>query len=478
MVMRPNGISVILAVPPRLATRVRSVLDSLDPACARATRIDTSGAPIAAIAADARSAAPSRGVVVVVEDESDVEPQIAAGADEVVVGPVEAQDLERALRRAAVRAGVRDDHAVEARMLEQVLQGVAHGAEAPLAAIALDVDALRSGALEQRAFEEADTALEDCGNAVEQVARVLREAAVLTTGSAREHRDTVNVGPLVEQVLRILGGSSALRAHIEVHRDADLPDVHAPRRLLARTIAQVIVQALDAVPADEPPALRRLRATLRTLPDAAAIAFEVRPGLDAPPPSSRMTLGLEGRLAVLRAALRSFDGELVAERAKDGGVRLVVFVPRVKSGETRPPPRGQPFSATAPFRPRVLVVDPDERVLRAAARALGDRFDVLLATSGEEALAIAREGSLDLAVLDLRVPDMSTDVLADELRRLDAKLGDRIAMVGGQGDATIRPDGAPVLLKPVRRDALISALDGLLSRAPTLSSIPPARLLN
>jgi CheY-like chemotaxis protein len=373
---------------------------------------------------------------------------------------------------------VRDDHALEARMLEQVLDGVAHGASAPLAAIALDVDALRSGALEERAFEEVDIALEDCGTAVEQVACVLREAAALTTSSTGESRDRVALGPLLDQVLRILGGAPALRAHIEVHRDPELVDVLAPRRLLARTVAQVIVQALDAVPADEPPALRRLRATIRSLPEAAAIAVEVRPGLDAPPPSSRVTLGLDGRLAVLRATLRTFEGELVAERAKDGGVRLVLFVPRVKSGEARPSTRTQPFSTAAPPRPRVLVVDPDERVLRAATRALGGRFEVLLATSGEEALAIAREGALDLAVLDSRIPDMSSDALADELRRVDAKLCERIAMFGGPGDATVRPDGAPVLLKPIRRAALLAALDALLAQAPTVSSMPPARLLN
>lgn len=478
MVKRTTGISVILATPPRLVRRVREVLDGLEPTWSRTTRIDTSGAPISALAADARSAAPSRGVVVVVDEAADVEPTLAAGADEVIVDPVEPQELVRALRRSAVRAGVRDDHALEARMLEQVLEGIAHGVAAPLAAIALDVDALRSGALDERAFEEADTALEDCGTAVEQVARVLREAAALTGGSSHESRDGVALGPLLDQVLRILGGSSALRAHIEVHRDADLPDVLAPRRLLARTVAQVIVQALDAVPAEDPPALRRLRATLRALPDAAAIAVEVRPGLDAPPPSSRMTLGLDGRLAVLRATLRTFEGELVAERAKDGGVRLVLFVPRLKGSEPRVSARAQPFSTVPPSRPRVLVVDPDERVLRAAARALGDRYEVLLATSGEEALAIAREGALDLAVLDLRIPDMSSDALADELRRMDVKLCERIAMLGGPGDATSRMDGAPVLLKPVRRAALLAALDTLLTRGPTVSVSPPARLLN
>jgi CheY-like chemotaxis protein len=126
----------------------------------------------------------------------------------------------------------------------------------------------------------------------------------------------------------------------------------------------------------------------------------------------------------------------------------------------------------------VLVVDPDERVLRAVSRALGDRFEVLLATSGEEAIAIAREGGLDLAVLDLRVPDMSTDALADELRRIDGRLCDRIALVGGPGDAIIRPDGAPVLHKPVRRAALIAALDGLLTRPTPAATVRTARLLN
>lgn len=478
MVMRQEPVAVVVAAPARAVPTVRELLDALGPPHVRSTAVERLADPVESIVERARSATPSRGVVVVVATEADADAAIAAGADEVLVEPLSADAFARAIRRASLRSGVRDLAAIEARMLEQVVWGVAHAVEGPLAALALDVDALRSGALStpDGTVDEIDAALDECSTAVEHVAHVVRDATVLATRPPRERADAFALPPLIDHVLRALGGGAALRAHVEVQHEIGLPPISAPRRLLARTTAQLLLQALDAVPDDDAAAMRRLRVTLRSTVDAVVLVIEVRAGLDSPPPSSRVGLDLDGRLGVVRAALRSFDGELVAERATDAEARFVAFLPRVDpvavAGRTESSSLGAPRRP----RPRVLVVDRDERVLRASVRSLAERFDVVVAITGEEALSVAREASVDVALVDVRLPDMSALALVDELQRVVPALAGRVALVGG-GDEIAVPNGAPILAKPVRRTALLAALDALLG-APAQSAPLPDRVLN
>lgn len=471
MVSHLSPIAVLVVAHARREPALREMIAGLSRPLPAATRFETNERPTATIVADARAAAPSRGVVVVVEREEEVETHLAQGADEVLVEPFESSELERAVRRAALRASVRDDHAIEARTLERVLAGLACAVESPLASLALDLDGLRSGSLET--LDDFDGALDDCAKAAEQVGELLRDAAVLARVDETDARVNLAVDVLLSQVLHALGGGLALQAHVEVHADDDLPPIVAPMRRLARTLASVIIQALDATPSEPPPAMRRLRIAVRGLPDAVALSFDVRPAIDAPPASTRLALADEGRLAVMRAALRSFDGELFSERSSDGGLRMVVFLPRphtvpaVQSLDLRP---SRP--AAARRRARVLVVDRDARVLRAISRALSDRYDVLVAISAEEALGLARELSVDVAVLDSRLPDQTTSSLIDELVRIDPMLQNRVVLLGSSSDDSTQ--GAPVLKKPLRRNALLTTIESRLRSV----GPPGARVLN
>jgi phosphoserine phosphatase RsbU/P len=69
-----------------------------------------------------------------------------------------------------------------------------------------------------------------------------------------------------------------------------------------------------------------------------------------------------------------------------------------------------------PLRPRVLVVDDDPGVLRAARRVLAGQYEVLAASSPAEALTAAAQADLDLAVLDIRMPAMDGFELMQRLK--------------------------------------------------------------
>jgi two-component system response regulator PilR (NtrC family) len=67
----------------------------------------------------------------------------------------------------------------------------------------------------------------------------------------------------------------------------------------------------------------------------------------------------------------------------------------------------------------ILVVDDEPEVCKLVQRLLRhDRFRVLRATSGRSALAKLRRRSVDLVILDIRMPDLDGLQVLERLRRL------------------------------------------------------------
>ncbi len=58
-------------------------------------------------------------------------------------------------------------------------------------------------------------------------------------------------------------------------------------------------------------------------------------------------------------------------------------------------------------RPRVLVVEDKESVLKLMVTVLGDQYQVVPCSSGEEAIAEARRSPVDVVLTDIRVPGVS-----------------------------------------------------------------------
>jgi two-component system response regulator GlrR len=74
-------------------------------------------------------------------------------------------------------------------------------------------------------------------------------------------------------------------------------------------------------------------------------------------------------------------------------------------------------------RERILLVDDDEgllQLLKMRLAAMG--FTVTACVTGQQALAEARPGSFDLAITDLRLPDLDGVTLMEELRRIHSDL--------------------------------------------------------
>jgi len=113
--------------------------------------------------------------------------------------------------------------------------------------------------------------------------------------------------------------------------------------------------------------------------------------------------------------------------------------------------------------PTVLVVDDEPRIRQLYASWLDDEYDVVLAGGGEEALATA-DGSVDVVLLDRRMPDYSGDEVLETLRE---RGNDAWVVMATAVDPDVDVVDMPFddyLVKPIERSDLFDAVEGVLAR--------------
>lgn len=91
-------------------------------------------------------------------------------------------------------------------------------------------------------------------------------------------------------------------------------------------------------------------------------------------------------------------------------------------------------SAGEERRPCVLVVEPDFQIRDMLAEALADSADVIAVRGGEEARAILDSGSVDVALIELLLPDDDGKSVAE----LAHSKGCRVVVTSGHPDAIRR----------------------------------------
>jgi CheY-like chemotaxis protein len=109
---------------------------------------------------------------------------------------------------------------------------------------------------------------------------------------------------------------------------------------------------------------------------------------------------------------------------------------------------------------RVLVVDDEPLVGRAVARVLGQRHEVLIATSGREALALIEAGhEFDLVLCDLMMPGMTGMELYRTVGERSPAVLDRFVFLTGgaftlEAEAFLNSTRAERIIKPFDSAAL------------------------
>jgi len=128
--------------------------------------------------------------------------------------------------------------------------------------------------------------------------------------------------------------------------------------------------------------------------------------------------------------------------------------------------------------PSILVVDDDRLVVATLARGLrGEGYVVFEASSGSAALKLAAENTFDLAILDIRMPEMSGTELA---QRLMSEHGLPALFLSAYSDremveSAIARGGLGYLVKPVDVPNLIPALQTALARGRDINALLEAK---
>ena len=114
---------------------------------------------------------------------------------------------------------------------------------------------------------------------------------------------------------------------------------------------------------------------------------------------------------------------------------------------------------------RVLIADDDRHLaelLRATLEEAG--FEAVAAHSGLAAAALIEREDFDVLVLDVLMPGMSGDVVADLIHQLKPDVP-VLLMTGDSGDQFVRGGELPRLRKPFTERELVDAVRGLLESA-------------
>jgi CheY-like chemotaxis protein len=112
--------------------------------------------------------------------------------------------------------------------------------------------------------------------------------------------------------------------------------------------------------------------------------------------------------------------------------------------------------------PRILIAD-DDRHLVELVRAMLDEagYESVGAHSGLAAAALIEREDFDLLLLDVLMPGMSGDAIADLLHQLKPDVP-VLLMTGDSGDQFVRGADLPRLRKPFSERDLIQAVADLL----------------
>ena len=136
-------------------------------------------------------------------------------------------------------------------------------------------------------------------------------------------------------------------------------------------------------------------------------------------------------------------------------------------GAREPRPSEVAFGAAVGRRARLLVVDDEAALARALQRGLFEHHDVVILTSGAEAVDhIAKGNRFDAILLDVMMPEMSgMDVYEEVLRLAPDQAKRTIFVTGGAFTASARafldrvPN--PRIDKPIEMANLLAIIGGL-----------------
>jgi two-component system, cell cycle sensor histidine kinase and response regulator CckA len=301
---------------------------------------------------------------------------------------------------------------------------------------------------------------------LDQVVRAAERATDLTRqllAFSRRHTvkpALVNLNQLVQQMERMLCRVLGEHIHLVTDLTGDWNTVYADPGQLEQVILNLALNARDAMPAggtlslttgytsDPAVSLAQLSplVTLSVSDTGSGIAAEVLPHVFEPfftTKDNGTGLGLSTSYGIIKQA----GGEIEVDSHPGAGTTFRILLPAAAKSEERPQVSSE---SAAPAGTETILLVEDEEGVRHVVETMLKRsgYRVLSSASTSEALAAARgfDGSIDLLITDMVMPDMSGTRIADQLASQHPEM--RVLYVSGYGEPVTPGAGAAFLQKP------------------------------
>jgi two-component system, cell cycle sensor histidine kinase and response regulator CckA len=331
--------------------------------------------------------------------------------------------------------------------LGRLASGVAHEINNPLAYVMLNLELLGA---RLRGLHGADPGVlaqmvrgvDDARDGAERMRRIVRALGNFGRGD-EDGVGAVDVHGVLDSAVEIAAMQLRHRARLTRRYEATGP-ARANAFRLGQVFLNLLVNAADALRDGAPD--NEIVLTTRSRDDG-FVVIEVQDSGEGIPHEQQARIfepffttkpigeGTGLGLAVCHAIVTSFGGQIACESEPGAGARFRVTLPPAQgqpdTGSTTRDPRAAGLARSATFaRGRVLVVDDDARVGLALARTL-DEHDVVVVSSGRDALDRCRTERFDCILCDVQMPDVSGVEVHAALQREGLGVERRIIFVTG-----------------------------------------------
>lgn len=115
--------------------------------------------------------------------------------------------------------------------------------------------------------------------------------------------------------------------------------------------------------------------------------------------------------------------------------------------------------------PKILIVEDDQAVLEVEKLMLSDKYDLVTATDGNEAVRKYVERRPSLVLMDIMLPVMDGVQATKEILKIDpnARIIGVTAYAVNRGKEMLRAGALDILKKPFSRNELVEIIDKFLS---------------
>jgi diguanylate cyclase (GGDEF)-like protein len=300
--------------------------------------------------------------------------------------------------------------------------------------------------------------------------------------------DRIVIAELIEEI-EIIATLEAKKHGVEVVTELGAGDVavEGDRQVLVAAIANLVQNACKFT-------RRGGRVSISTLVTGERVLIEVQDQCGGLPPGNAEELflpferrginqsGLGLGLSISLKAVRASGGEIHVRDLPGRGCVFTIDLPRTRRASIDAPPPGV-ASATlveaqghaeevgaAMVLPAVLVVEDNFDVRNALRDLLASTCRVTLAQDGAEALALLRDASFDLAIVDLDLPTVDGVTVVTTIRARTDRPLPAVLFLSGQSNPQLKANALALrdvdyMAKPFEPDELIARIGRILTTA-------------